>query len=485
VFGAGRGTVISIAMRNCPEFMIAFCGIQALGGVGVPLNSLWGTAELEYAVKDSATNVLIGDVERLRLCGSFTSSLGVSAVLCRSGPAEAQELGATPWADILQRGKGKPPRSLSDICPEDSAMIMYTSGSTGFPKGVLHSQQALNNFMKVGSLSLKLLPDDNPACLMAVPLFHITALGAIFMLSMARKEKIVLMYKWDAKEALDLIEQERISRFTGVPTMVRDMLEHPTFTAEKVKTMKQMLAGGAPVPASQVSKLRQKAKKVASSQGYGLTETLAMGTTITGVEYLKHPTSCGKPLPLLVDIAIKDPETGRVLPAGSRGEICIKSIFNMKGYHNKPEDTAKVIDADGYFHSGDVGEMHGGFVYIKDRLKDIIIRAGENIDCSEVEASLYTYPGGSVRECSVFGIPEARLGEVVGAVLWLEGEQLPTAAQLSAHCKSNLAAFKVPLPEHIFIRNEPLPKGATGKIDKKGLRELHKNAASGPPASKL
>jgi len=484
-FGAGRGMVISVAMRNCPEFMLAFLGIQALGGVAVPLNSLWGSSELEYAVKDSGTAILIGDMDRLRLCASFTSGLRVATVLCRAGPAQAQELGSTLWEDVVHRGKGKPPISLSDIRPSDSCMIMYTSGTTGFPKGVLHSQQAVNNFLRVGMLSLKMMPDSKPACLMAVPLFHITALGGIFMLSLSRKEKIVLMHKWDAKAALDIIEQESITRFTGVPTMVRDMLEHPTFSAERVKTLKTMLAGGAPTPASQVSKLRQKAKKVGSSQGYGLTETLAMGATIQGVEYLQHPTSCGKPIPLLMDLVIKDPETGRVLPAGGRGEICMKSIFNLKGYHNKPEETAKAIDADGYFHSGDVGEMQGGFLYIKDRLKDIIIRGGENIDCSEVEAALYSYPGGSVRECSVFGIPEERLGEVVGAVLWLQGDQLPSAAQLSAHAKSVLASFKVPLPEHIFIRSDPLPKGATGKIDKKGLRELHKNAASGPPASKL
>jgi len=484
-FGVGCGSVISIAMRNCTEFMLAFLAIQALGGVAVPLNSLWGTSELEYALKDSGTAVLIGDVHRLRLCTSCVSGLGIPTVLCRAGLAEAQELGCTLWEDILQRGKGKPPYSLKDVHPEDSSMIMYTSGSTGFPKGVLHSQQALNNYLKVGMLSLKMMPDTNPACLMAVPLFHITALGAIFLLSIPRKEKIVLMYKWNAKEALDLIEQESVTRFTGVPTMVRDMLEHPTFSTERVKTLKTMAAGGAPTPASQVSQMRQKAKKMSSFQGYGLTETLTMGTTIMGVEYLQHPTSCGRPMPMLVDIVIKDPETGRVLPQGGRGEICIKSIFNMKGYMNKPEDTAKVIDADGYFRTGDVGELQGGYLYIKDRLKDIIIRGGENIDCSEVEAALYSYPGGSVRECSVFGIPEERLGEVVGAVLCLQGDQLPTTAQLSAHAKSVLAAYKVPLPQHMFIQSDPLPKGATGKIDKKGLREFHKNAASGPPASKL
>merc|ERR1719265_1835801 len=216
-----------------------------------------------------------------------------------------------------------------------------------------------------------------------------------------------------------------------------------------------------------------------------MTETFGGGTANNGTDYLKHPGSSGRPVPLLVNMVIKDPETGTVLPEGARGEICIKCAMLMKRYQNKPEETAKVIDMEGYFHSGDVGEMHGGFLYIKDRLKDLIIRGGENIDCSEVENGIYTYPGGIVREVSVFGLPDERLGEVVGAAVWLQGDKLPSREELAAHAKTQLAAFKVPLPEHIFIRNEALPKGATGKIDKKGMREFYKNAESGPPPSKL
>merc|ERR1719321_2583466 len=154
----------------------------------------------------------------------------------------------------------------------------------------------------------------------------------------------------------------------------------------------------------------------------------------------------------------------------------------MVRYHNRPEDTKKAIDPQGYFHSGDVAKIEGGFVYILDRLKDIIIRGGENIDCAEVEAVLYAHP--SVMECSVFGLPDARLGEVVGVVVWPKGPV--TAAELSSHAASGkLAKFKVPAQEHIFLVDDALPKGATGKIDKKGLREKYKHMMSGPPASKM
>merc|ERR1711972_54532 len=217
--------------------------------------------------------------------------------------------------------------------------------------------------------------------------------------------------------------------------------------------------------------LRNKAPNVKSGQGWALTETFALGTTNTGADFLQNPGSCGKPLPFFVDLCIKDP-SGKKLPEGARGEVCITGAMMMTGYQNKPDATAEVFDKEGYFHTGDVGEMHGGFLYIKDRIKDIIIRGGENIDCSEVEAAFYTF-GDAVREVSVFGLPDERLGEVVGACVYLEGDH--TADQLVEHAAKTLAKFKVPEARHVFIRKEALPKGATGKIDKKGMREHYKN----------
>merc|ERR1712050_245518 len=304
--------------------------------------------------------------------------------------------------------------------------------------------------------------------LMAVPMFHITALGNTCLWSLPAGNAIIMMRKWDAGEALKLIEQEKATRFTGVPTMVRDMFEHPNFKPEAFASMKNIAAGGAPVPPSLMAKVRKSGSKPA--QGYGLTETMGAVAVNNGVDYKKHPTSCGKPIPLVVQAAIKDPATGKTLKDGERGELCIKSQFNMKGYQNRPEDTAKVIDSEGFFHTGDIAKMQGGFVYILDRLKDIIIRGGENIDCSEVEREFYKHE--AVKEVSVFGLPDERLGEVVGVAVF--PLKPVTAAELVQHAASGkLAKFKVPEEKHIFLLDEELPKGATGKIDKKGLREKY------------
>ena len=268
-----------------------------------------------------------------------------------------------------------------------------------------------------------------------------------------------MMRKWDAGKALDIIEKEQVSSFTGVPTMVRDLMEHPSFHPNRIKSLKGVAAGGAPVPPSQVKKMRQKAKNVESQQGYGLTETMALGTVNKGTDYLLHPTSCGRPLPIVTEIVIKDPNTQAIVADGKRGEVCIKGPLVMKGYHNKPEATRKAIDKQGYFHTGDIGKLEGGFLYILDRMKDLIIRGGENIDCSEVEAALNQHP--AVRECSVFGLPDERLGEVVGCAVWLSDPTV-TPDELRKTAAKILANFKVPLAQNIFYHTEELPKGATG-----------------------
>lgn len=475
--GVRPGDKVGICMRNYPELLIAFLAITSVGAVAVPLNSLWKSEELDYAVSDAGCKVLIADPERLQLCQSFAAKVGFKSIMCRgdlSHPA-AVATSAVLWDDVVATGhqritaNGGRAFRAANTQADDEAMIMYTSGSTGFPKGVIHTQRSVGTAMKIGEMSTIAAPDPNGVQLMAVPLFHITALCPVALFSIVSGAKVIMMRKWNPGKALALIEQERVTRFTGVPTMMIDLMEHPDFTPERVATLRNAIAGGAPVPPSQAKQMRKKAKKITPGQGYGLTETMALGTINRGVDYLRHPKSCGRPIPLMVEVAIIDPETGRKVPDGKRGEVCIKGAMVMKGYHNKPEKTAKALDSKGYFHTGDIGKMEGGFVYILDRMKDLIIRGGENIDCSEVEAALASHP--SVREVSVFGLPDARLGEVVGAAVWCT--TATTTAELSAHASKSLAKFKVPLPENIFIHNEELPKGATGKLDKKGLRDRY------------
>lgn len=480
-YGVKPGESVGIFMRNVPEFMLAFLGATAAGCRAVPLNAMWNSKEVEYAVKDADCKVVLCDPERMELLMPFAGELGFKMILCRADKAAADAVGAATWNDVVTAGHGKPRPSLKGIKPEDDAMIMYTSGTTGFPKGVVHTMRSLGTACKIGELSAAASSEPNSKAILAVPLFHITALMNLFLHSIPAGIELVMLRKWDAGKALDLIEKLKVTRFIGVPTMIRDMLEHPEFSNERVASMKQFAAGGAPVPPAQVDKMRKITKSTSSAQGYGLTETCGGVVVNRGVDYLKHPTSCGKPIPFIVEVGILDPATNKPVKEGERGELCIKSAVNMVRYHNRPEDTKKALDSNGFFHSGDVAKIEGGFVYILDRLKDIIIRGGENIDCSEIEAALYQHP--AVRECSVFGLPDERLGEVVGCAIWVQGEA--TAAEISQHCAGKLAKFKVPEAQNVFFHSEELPKGATGKLDKKGLRDKYSAAIKGAPMSKM
>merc|ERR1719384_2087469 len=260
-FNIKKGDKVGIAMRNYPEFLLAFLGITYMGGVAVPLNTLWKTDEFEYAVRDSEMKVLIGDPERLQVCQPFLGGLGVKSIIVRGTPAQKDETGAhAAWEDVIAAGKALPRPSYKGIDFEDESMIMYTSGSTGFPKGVVHTQRSVGACMKLGKLASLLTPEEESKALMAVPMFHITALGNTCLWSLPAGNAILMMRKWDAGEALKIIQAEKATRFTGVPTMVRDMFEHKDFKAEAFASMKNIGAGGAPVPPSLVAQMRKQSK---------------------------------------------------------------------------------------------------------------------------------------------------------------------------------------------------------------------------------
>ncbi|MEZ5504372.1 MAG: AMP-binding protein [Halioglobus sp.] len=378
------------------------------------------------------------------------------------------------FAGLLQEFAGASMPAV-EVSLEDYATIMYTSGSTGHPKGALSSHRgvlsALYSWMCMG-VATKMAgtqearePGLSPAALVTIPLFHCTASHSAFMLSLVVGRKMVIMHKWDAQEALRLIEQERITWFNGVPTMSAELQAAAETTDRDISSLTEIMAGGAARPAEQVKKISGTFSKSAPGIGYGLTETNALGSVNAGAFYVARPASAGRAVPAVTEFRVVA-EDGRVLPPGERGELCIKSPANVIGYWNKPEATAEAF-VDGWFHTGDVAYLDAdGFLYIVDRIKDIIIRGGENISCIEVEAAIYAHPG--IHEVAVFGLPDERLGEIVGAVVVPRAGLELTADELREYLAEHLAGFKI--PAHIWFRQEQLPRIASGKIFKRQLK---------------
>jgi long-chain acyl-CoA synthetase len=276
----------------------------------------------------------------------------------------------------------------------------------------------------------------------------------------------VMMPKWNALQAMQLIQAEKITNFTGVPLMSWEILNHPDRAQYDLSTIQSFAAGGAPRAPEHVRRLNDELP-APPALGYGLTETNAVGCGSFSTNYLEKPNSTGRAYAPLVDLAILD-DAGAALPQGERGEVCIRSVANFSGYWGREDATAAAMTADGYFRTGDIGLLDpDGYLFIVDRKKDIIIRGGENISCQEVEAALYAHA--SVAEACVFGLPDERLGEIVGAVVHIHPGQMLSEEALLFFLSEQLAAFKV--PARLWFESAPLPKLGTEKIDKVGLRK--------------
>jgi long-chain acyl-CoA synthetase len=481
-FGIEKGDRVAIAMRNFPEWSIAFWAAAAAGAVIVPLNAWWTGPELEYGLADSGTSVLFVDGERLDRIEPHLASLpGVRAVVVARDDRAELPAGVLRFGDVL----GDAPAAAElpadvELAPEDDATIFYTSGTTGQPKGALGTHRNIcTNLLSLAFSAARatmratdpaaadgagVRTSDQNAYLLSVPFFHATGCHSILVANLAFGGKIVLMHKWDAGRALELIEREHITTFGGVPAMVWQVLDHPDFGRRDTSSVRAIGYGGAPAAPELVRRIGALLPGRTPSNGYGLTETSSVTTLNSGDDYLRKPDSVGVPV-AVVDVKVVDPD-GTALAVGDVGELWIKGPNVVTGYWNKAEATSASF-SDGWLHSGDVARLDDeGFVYIVDRAKDMIIRGGENVYCVEVEAALYEHP--AVNDAAVIGIPHQVLGEEVGAVVYaLPGIDV-TEEELRAHVAERLAAFKVPV--RVWFRDEPLPRNPAGKILKRDLR---------------
>jgi len=476
--GIAKGDRVAVAMRNYPEWVTSFVAILHLGAIAVPLNAWWKPDELAYGLADSGARLVIADEERARRLADLTGT-NLKLITVRTSRAVADELGFERLEDACAASPPVP-WFLPEIGPEDDATIMYTSGSTGSPKGAVSTHRGMvsgaMNYLVSGLALLQLAqaagiaPAEQQVMLLNVPLFHITGAVPVLLVSIAIGRKMVIMHKWDAGEALRMIEAEKATYFVGVPTMSLELMQHPDRAKYDLSSLVDIASGGAPRPPEHVDRLADTFPGKHPVQGYGLTETNGVGAGNFRDNYRAKPASTGRASRPLVELGIAD-DHGAWLGAGKVGEVCIRSAANCRGYWNKPEATAAAFAPDGWFKTGDLGYLDDdGYLFIVDRKKDIIIRGGENISCQEVESAIYAHP--AVAEASVFGLPDERLGEIVGAVVYPKPGAALEADALHELLSRDLASFKV--PAKIWFATEPLPKLGSAKIDKVTLRKLYR-----------
>ena len=472
--GVRKGDRVAISMRNYPEWMLAFTAATSVGAIAVAMNSLWNADEMAYGLTDSGAKVLFADAERLTLLESMAEpieALQVVAVRHTGSPAADVEL-AGRMAEI-----GSVPMPEVDIAPTDSALILYTSGSTGHPKGVLSNHHniivALMAWeVEYGALTERpgnvVAPEEGsglvPASLLGIPLFHVLGLHAVFLASFRGQRKLVAMYKWDASVAAELIERERIVTFTGPPAVSGDLVRVAQSEGRDLSSLLSVGGGGAARPPEQVGQIDDTFEKALPNTGWGMTETNAIGTIIFGAEYSERRLSSGPAL-CVIDLRVVD-DDGNELQPGERGELQVRGPSMFREYWNKPEATADSFAEDGWFKTGDVAYIDtDGHLFIVDRIKDLIIRGGENIGCGGVEAALSSHP--NVIEAAVYSVPDDRLGEEVGTTMYVTEDFDET--ELREYLVDHLAKYEI--PRYITTMTEPLPRTGSGKLLKRQLRD--------------
>jgi long-chain acyl-CoA synthetase len=474
-FGIRKGDRVGIAMRNLPEWVVSFAAILSVGAISVSLNAWWTESELDYAIGDAGLSLLIADPERVERGHHLAHARAVPVIAVRADRIDPLPVGVQHYDDVVSLGD---PMPEVEVGPDDDATILYTSGTTGFPKGAVSTHravlQALMAFWANAGIQTARKGVDPlagggfaPCFILIVPLFHVTGCVPVMLSCFGMKFKLVMMHRWDPETALRLIEAERVTAFVGVPTQSWDMLESPAFARYDTSSLASIGGGGAPAPTKLVDRV-EKGFRGRPNIGYGMTETNAFGPGNTGDDYVAHPASTGRARTTILDVEIRDVD-GAPVPTGGHGEIWMKGPNLIRGYWNKPEATAETL-VDGWLATGDLGRIDDeGFLYIEDRAKDMVLRAGENVYCAEVESAIYEHPG--VYEAAVFGVPNERLGEEVAAVVLRQAGSDLTDVELQSFLAGKLAPFKI--PSRIAFADQQLPRNPSGKILKRELRTAY------------
>lgn len=470
--GIVPGDRVALAMRNYPEWMAIFIGVTRIGAVIVPVNSWGQPAEIAYTVEDADACLLFCDQQRYEGVAELLNAKGIDAVIAR--PAKAND--PLSLAAFVADFQDVPPAAV-DIAGDDLAMIMYTSGTSGKPKGAASTHraicQALYNMecaaiaaaMTNGELIGAMLERGyEPTSLLAVPLFHVSGCHAQFLANLRGGRRIVMMYKWDVDKALEYIESERVTTIAAAPAMMLDLLESPKFAEADTSSLFSLGIGGAATPPKVAKLLAEQLPQNFSGTGWGMTETNAQGASLTGKAFSIKAGSAGFPHPI-VQLQICD-EEGTPLADGSTGEIWIRSCANISEYWHRPEVNAEEF-RDAWLKTGDIGYLDDdGFLFLADRAKDMIIRGGENIYPIEIENELLELD--AVKEVAAIGLPNERLGEEVAVVVHLHRGMSLEEAELIAFARDRLAGYKV--PTRVFFSEQELPRNATNKVLKRELK---------------
>jgi long-chain acyl-CoA synthetase len=475
--GVSKGDRVAIGMRNYPEWSVSWWACHAIGAVAVALNAWWTGAELAFAIGDAAPAALLIDGERLERLAALLPELDLKLVLvARRGGAGG---GGEDFADAVASPLAELPQT--DVGPDDLATILYTSGTTGNPKGAMatHRNHVTNlmNTMLGGAVARAVagLPASadpaapQPGALQTFPFFHIGGLSGLYI-NAALGSKLALMYKWTPLEAVRLVETHKLSSVAGVPIVVRQLLETARSAGAAMSSLVGVASGGAPVPPDLIRTIGEQFQAKASpGNGYGLTETTSAVIANGGPDYLAHPDSVGRPV-VTADARIVD-DAGRDVATGEIGEIWIRGPNVIPGYWRNPEATEAAFGG-GWFRTGDLGlRDEAGLYYVVDRIKDVIIRGGENVYCAEVEAALLEHP--RVRDAAVVGLPHQDYGEEVAAVIQVAPQDLTNevSEEIRASLAGRLARFKIPTA--IKLTEGELPRTATGKVLKRELRQSY------------